>query len=50
MIRVEKNIRDSFQFVLFCFVVVFFLGELRMTFKKIKTAIWIGVNYVAELK
>ena len=35
MIHVKKNIRDSFQFVLFC---VFFGGgvggELQMTFKK----------------
>ena len=46
MIHVKKNIRDSFQFVLF-----FFFGgggELQMTFKKIKTAVWIGVNYVAN--
>ena len=40
MIHVKKNIRDSFQFVLF-----FFggggRGKLQMSFKKIKTAVWI---------
>ena len=42
MIHVKKNIRDSFQFVLF-----FFGGggvgraKLQMSFKKIKTAVWI---------
>ena len=55
MIHVKKNIRDSFQFVLFCFVFFFFsffFGELLMTFKNqdCDLEFWIGVNCVAELK
>ena len=39
MIHVKKNIRDSFQFVFFFFGVG--RGKLQMSFKKIKTAVWI---------
>ena len=41
MIHVKKNIRDSFQFVLFFFLGGGGRGKLQMSFKKIKTAVWI---------